>query len=330
MLFVLLFLGLVASVFLITQPQFFKPKAAPSTTLDLSFQSTTTTIKTYDTFDLNININTNGNQIIGAELYISFDKTKLEALEATLGTFLTGAYVIEKNLDNQNGKVTFKLLIPVDKTPKSGPGTLALLRFRARSAGTTTVNFSSETLIAAVNEGAQNVLKTTTPINFTILPSGDPTKKVFVTSTTHSGNLGGLTGADSFCQARAGGLGGTWKAWLSSSTQTTASRITYSTAPYKLLNGVTVANNFTDLTDGTLLAPINVTEQKTTVSSPLVWTNTAANGTLPNTNKSCRDWQDRGDSIEGNNGSSISKTATWTNNNKESCDRNLRLYCIEQ
>ncbi|MCX7616324.1 MAG: prepilin-type N-terminal cleavage/methylation domain-containing protein [Patescibacteria group bacterium] len=42
------------------------------------------------------------------------------------------------------------------------------------------------------------------------------TKKIFVTSTSYSGNLGGRTGADSICQsvANSAGLGGTWKALI--------------------------------------------------------------------------------------------------------------------
>ena len=41
--------------------------------------------------------------------------------------------------------------------------------------------------------------------------------KVFVTSTVHDGNLGGLVGADAICNslASAAGLAGTYKAWLS-------------------------------------------------------------------------------------------------------------------
>src|SRR3989344_7858176 len=45
------------------------------------------------------------------------------------------------------------------------------------------------------------------------------TKYVFLTSTIYDGNLGGISGADAKCQARANtfNLGGTWKAWISDS-----------------------------------------------------------------------------------------------------------------
>src|SRR5262249_42934796 len=49
-----------------------------------------------------------------------------------------------------------------------------------------------------------------------VITDGVP-KRVFVTSTTHDGNLGGLDGADAICASLAAnaGLSGTYKAWLS-------------------------------------------------------------------------------------------------------------------
>jgi Protein of unknown function (DUF1554) len=59
---------------------------------------------------------------------------------------------------------------------------------------------------------------------------------VFVTSTTHTGNLGGLDGADAICQARAESLNsaapaGTYKAWLSTAAESAAARLTHATVP---------------------------------------------------------------------------------------------------
>lgn len=51
-------------------------------------------------------------------------------------------------------------------------------------------------------------------------------RRVFTTSTVHTGGFGGLAAADSICQTRANAanLTGTYKAWLSDSTTTVASR----------------------------------------------------------------------------------------------------------
>ena len=79
-------------------------------------------------------------------------------------------------------------------------------------------------------------------------------KIVFVTSTTYSGNLGGLAGADAECQAQAdsASLLGTFKAWISDSTTdaTDTARFTRSIAPYLLPDGTLVANNFNHLVSG--------------------------------------------------------------------------------
>lgn len=161
--------------------------------------------------------------------------------------------------------------------------------------------------------------------------------RVFVTSTTHNGNLGGLLGADAICQTRAaaGGIPGTYKAWLSDTFQSAATRLTHATGPYQLLNGVTVANNWNDLTDGALSAAIQVTETGSTVNAPQqwVWTNTngngAASGGAPD---SCLNWTTSASSESGDNGVVIPDQANdaWTRNGVFKCSLSARLYCFQQ
>ena len=125
----------------------------------------------------------------------------------------------------------------------------------------------------------------------------DAFKRVFVTSTTYDGNPGGLAGADAICAARAAaaGLSGTYKAWLSSSTTSAASRLTHATVPYKRTDGVTIANNWTDLTDGAIAEPITHDEFGHEISSyGVVWTGTASDGSSLGggfgSNDFCSDW----------------------------------------
>ena len=107
---------------------------------------------------------------------------------------------------------------------------------------------------------------------------------VFVTSTTHAGNLGALDGADAICQARADSLvsmapPGAYEAWLSSAASS-AARLTHATVPDRLVDGTIVANNWTDLTDGDLQAPINRSENGIFGTVRGVWTATAADGSF--------------------------------------------------
>jgi hypothetical protein len=67
-------------------------------------------------------------------------------------------------------------------------------------------------------------------------PWAPPVKRVFVTSTVYTGNLGGSAGADDKCQERAdaAGLGGTFKAWLSATGTGNSAfdRLSHASVPY--------------------------------------------------------------------------------------------------
>jgi len=131
--------------------------------------------------------------------------------------------------------------------------------------------------------------------------------RVFLSSIRYDGNLGGLNGADAKCQdlANAAGLPGSYKAWLSDSTSSPSSRFVPSTGPYQLVTGTTIAANFTDLTDGPLLAPITVTETGGGFgSSERVWTHSLSNGNAgADPGAHCANWSTNGPGAEGNDGS---------------------------
>lgn len=169
-------------------------------------------------------------------------------------------------------------------------------------------------------------------------------KNIFVTSTTHNGNLGGIAGADAICQARAqaGGLTGTYKAWLTDGTATNAPNSTFaqSSVPYRLLDGRIVAENYTDLvtgndsTGGTIYTPINITELGSIVKSGTgaVWTNTtvagARKGSTAGTNH-CTNWTNSSAGQSGSAGIPFTMTE-WTDKQTYTCNSMNRLYCVEQ
>lgn len=175
--------------------------------------------------------------------------------------------------------------------------------------------------------------------------SGGPCT-VFVTSTTHQGDLGGLTGADTICNglAQAAGLGGAFLAWLSDGTGSPATRFDKTSGPYQLVNGITIASDWAALTAGTLANPIDVTETRGGVG--------AANRVLSDTNPdgSCRScassenncdrWTEAGQAeTMGNYGIAGATNSDWTNRtNSVSCSgwldgdttHQYRLYCFQQ
>jgi cysteine-rich repeat protein len=106
-----------------------------------------------------------------------------------------------------------------------------------------------------------------------------PTRIVFATSELFDGNLGGVAGADGHCQrlAEAAGLAGTYRAWLSDAVSGPVTRFTRSSTAYVLVDGTVIADDYTDLTDGSLDNQITLTELGTL--APAAFDNSCAGGT---------------------------------------------------
>lgn len=158
---------------------------------------------------------------------------------------------------------------------------------------------------------------------------------VFVTSSRSQGDFGGLGGADALCQGHATGAGlpGTYMAWLSDSTGASpGTRFTKATVPYTLVDGTVIADNWSDLTSGTLKHAINMTQSGSniTTTSARVWTYTSTDGTTSAGHPEwcCNSWS--GTSGAGIFGNASSTTSSWSNVIYQSCSETARLYCFQQ
>ncbi len=150
---------------------------------------------------------------------------------------------------------------------------------------------------------------------------------VFVTSGVYDGKLGGLSGADAKCAlaAQSVNLGGTYVAWLSSSTADAIDRIT-DVGPWVDLTGQVVFNNKAMVTLAPLTA-VGTSEQGTSVGgSQYVWTGTNTGGR--HAADHCYDWTANYNSqaIVG----SVYQTTGWTDSGYQSCGVQHHLYCFEQ
>jgi hypothetical protein len=156
--------------------------------------------------------------------------------------------------------------------------------------------------------------------------------RVFVSSTVYGGKIGGLVGADFLCQdlAESAGLSGTYKAWLSDDIASPSTRFVRSKGPYVLVNGKRIADNWKDLTDGSLKIPINVTQAGSKAAdSTSVWTYTKADGAAIDANtNNCGNWAAA--TGDGDVGSETSRNATWTDNGAAACNTGQHLYCFQQ
>jgi hypothetical protein len=160
------------------------------------------------------------------------------------------------------------------------------------------------------------------PINFQGVD-----KRVFVTSgSIANAHTQTTAAADAFCNTAASnaGLTGSYVAWYSDPSNSMSAK---DRVPefhiWNRLDGATVAEFRSDLTDGTIDNPINVDEFGTTIVGQNVATNTLTSGDFdPN---SCF-----GSSpTTGYLGRSDSATGTWTESHKLNCANAQKYYCFE-
>lgn len=206
------------------------------------------------------------------------------------------------------------------------------------------------------------------PTNIPVPPTATPVvatptlapKRVFITSTTYTGDLktagsnvslgsatSGLHGADKICQSRArvANLSGTWKAWLSDTATSVNSRFNRYNGSYITLGNQIIARNWTDLItakqDGStygsyLLNSIVSTELNTNAGAQPVWTNTYPQnaGITSNDyhNENCGNWTLGLQSYLGTGwkGTSGNNNFRWTYDTTQLCNTHARLYCFEQ
>lgn len=168
-----------------------------------------------------------------------------------------------------------------------------------------------------------------------------PGRLVFVTDAWRSGNVGGLAAADALCQSEAGAAGrpGTFLAWLSAGAVTPATRFTRGSSPWVRADGTVVANDWADLTDGTLRAAIDANAAGAApvtgtcpASAVSAWTGTDVSGA--SLGADCGGWTNTTASTVVGNPSATD--ARWTQNGPSSCgnvcvsDVGNRFYCFEQ
>jgi hypothetical protein len=170
--------------------------------------------------------------------------------------------------------------------------------------------------------------------------------KVFVTSTTHSGNLGGLAGADAICQARAAAaaLSGTFRAWLSSPTVDAYCRVAGGSSgskaancgetalpdggPYERVDGEPFAPSLQALTGAgaQIWTTLSVTELGILVASPNAFTATTAAGVYAGSGN-CTEWTSTSGSTS--IGDPLSGPSRWSFVSTAPCAGPQRLYCFE-
>lgn len=160
---------------------------------------------------------------------------------------------------------------------------------------------------------------------------------IFASSTQSTGNLGGLSGADSTCANLAASgsatatLPGTWRAVLSSDVESAASRITFeSGVSLTNTNGDTILALASNLFSGGVLSnAITFNQNGGSAAGGWVWTGTSGVGaSIPSF--TCNSWTSSSGLEFAKKGLVSATTSEWLSDaGNFTCDSTLvRLYCI--
>jgi hypothetical protein len=159
-----------------------------------------------------------------------------------------------------------------------------------------------------------------------------PVKRVFVTSLMMLPNFGSASEANQICQdlATNESLPGTWRAWISDGSTSPAQTFPRDVGPYMLLDETIVANDWTDLTDGSIAHAIDLDEGGNFVDLRETWTGTTSAGDP--SGDDCNGWKKQtANPQRATQGVSTMTNDAWTSAYVQYCDRaNVSLYCFEQ
>jgi hypothetical protein len=160
---------------------------------------------------------------------------------------------------------------------------------------------------------------------------------VFVSDVNYTVDLLEYPGGITECDQLAGeaGLPGTYLPWLSNGGYGSPNTVFYkSTGPYHLVDGTKIADNYTDLTDGSLDAAIDKTASGVSRGNVNVFTGTFYAGTAA-ADHTCDGWTSAAISkfaVGGTTGASdLRWSDTWdANDSLLACDIAAAIYCFQQ
>lgn len=183
-----IFVALPLAVWTVSNGNFeLRRKAAAATTA--SFNPSSSTPGVGQNFAVALNINSGENKIVGADVVVNFDKTKLQVIDIVPGTYLPNANTTGKILDNVNGQTTLSILLPTGSSEIQGQGNLALITFRPIANGSANVALDQSSLVGATGmDVGLNVLTNYPAINInvggaTTAPTATPTLAPTATPT---------------------------------------------------------------------------------------------------------------------------------------------------
>jgi hypothetical protein len=188
--FFVLFAGIIAGTYLVSQNQDFRERAAPATTVYIS--PATQTKDVGETFNFSVNMDTASNQVTGVDIRLKYNPSLVEVTSIEKGFGITVLNTEINNLiDNTSGKISYAIFTVNKDNAITGSGVEILKvsgKIKAGASGTASITFDAGTVISGVSEG-QNVITGTTPASIIIADALGSTPVATATSraTTNPG-----------------------------------------------------------------------------------------------------------------------------------------------
>ncbi len=182
---VVLVIAISVALYLTGQNQDVGSKAAPTTSLSIT--APRPSIAVGETQTATITMTTGTNQVVAADLFISFDPAKVEVTEFKKTTAATRMTEVVQRIDKIAGTGVLSLLAPVDGSVSlSGTIELATFTVKGLSPGTLSISLTDDTSVGARSESL-NAVQAKTPLSLTVtsgaVTSPTPTPTVSPTPT---------------------------------------------------------------------------------------------------------------------------------------------------
>lgn len=160
----------------------------------------------------------------------------------------------------------------------------------------------------------------------------EPTDIYMFSTDTHNGNLGGRSGADALCSAKRSSSystlpGNNVRAFISINASDEISDMpanygVYINKPIKSHNGDIIANNWTDLLDGSITLSLS----DSNISNSIWWSGSNEYGNVHSPN--CEGFTTNSDVVNGTFGDATTINSMWMNSSFFSCSNPIAVLCI--
>src|SRR3989344_2150429 len=122
--------------------------------VNLKLEPATVTVAVNTETTINMTINTTTAKVSAAAVELAYNPAKLQVTSVTAGDFLT-IVLVQSTI--ANGKINFTLAAPPDSGGKQGSGTLATIKVKPLTTGSSTLTFTGNTQVAVIGSNTNEL-----------------------------------------------------------------------------------------------------------------------------------------------------------------------------